>query len=207
MCIYLYKKTHRITKLQYLGKTKNDPYTYRGSGKYWKLHLDKHGDDVETEILKECQSNEEIKQWGIYYSELWNVVDSDEWANLKPEAGDGGAMPLELVEQGAEKRRGQKRTPEQNEAKSKRQTGKKKSDTWLKKRIGSKYTKHKKTDFVGEKHWNFDKTEYIFENVKTLQRVTASKNLFGKIVPGASVGKIVSGIRKTTKGWRFVGPA
>lgn len=26
----------------------------------------------------------------MYYSELWNVVRSNEWANLKPESGDGG---------------------------------------------------------------------------------------------------------------------
>lgn len=95
MIIYLYKKTHIITGLKYLGKTTVvGPHNYKGSGKYWKAHIKSHGYDVTTEILKECTSNEEIKYWGKYYSELWNIVESDEWANLKPEDGDGGAQHM-----------------------------------------------------------------------------------------------------------------
>ena len=33
----------------------------------------------------------EIKEKGIYYSQLWDIVKSDNWANLKEEQGDGGA--------------------------------------------------------------------------------------------------------------------
>jgi hypothetical protein len=97
MTIYLYKKTHNKTKLQYLGKTtRHNPHEYKGSGKYWTNHIKKHGYDVTTEILKECQTNEELKEWGLYYSNIWNIVDErDEdgkktWANLRPETGDGG---------------------------------------------------------------------------------------------------------------------
>ena len=53
--------------------------------------MKKHGYLIETEILKECSSKEELKHWGKYYSNLWNIVESSEWANLKPEEGDGGA--------------------------------------------------------------------------------------------------------------------
>lgn len=87
---YLYVKTHNITGLKYLGKTKNDPYKYKGSGKYWGHHIKLHGYNVTTEILRECQSNKEVKEWGIYYSSLWNIVESNDWANLKLEEGDGG---------------------------------------------------------------------------------------------------------------------
>ena len=91
MCIYLYKKTHRKTGLKYLGKTSaRNPHTYPGSGVYWRNHLDKHGYDYDTEILKECQTNQEVAEWGQYYSKLWNVVASDEWANLTEETGSGG---------------------------------------------------------------------------------------------------------------------
>lgn len=91
MCIYLYKKTHRKTGLKYLGKTSaRNPHTYPGSGVYWRNHLDKHGYDYDTEILKECQNNQEVAEWGQYYSKLWNVVESDEWANLTEESGAGG---------------------------------------------------------------------------------------------------------------------
>jgi len=37
--IYLYKKTHNETGLQYLGKTIRDPHKYPGSGLYWKRQL------------------------------------------------------------------------------------------------------------------------------------------------------------------------
>lgn len=90
MTIYLYKKTHNKTGLQYLGKTTRDPYKYKGSGLVWENHINKYGDDIRTEILKECKDNDEVSYWGTYYSNLWNVVGSAEWANLKPESGEGG---------------------------------------------------------------------------------------------------------------------
>lgn len=89
---HLYVKTHRKTGLKYLGYTSNkNPHAYLGSGKYWKLHLRKHGNDVETLVLHECSNKDEIITLGKHYSELWNVVESNEWANLKPEEGDGAA--------------------------------------------------------------------------------------------------------------------
>lgn len=91
--IYLYVKTHTHTGLQYLGKTSaTDPHKYAGSGKYWKLHLRKHGSDHTTTIIFESENPTEIKEKGIYFSRLWDVVKSDKWANLKEEQGDGGAM-------------------------------------------------------------------------------------------------------------------
>ena len=90
----LYVKTHRVTGLKYLGYTKaKDPHCYSGSGKYWLLHLNKHGKIYETTILHKCYNKSEITLVGTYYSKLWNVVESDEWANLKPETGDGGGQP------------------------------------------------------------------------------------------------------------------
>ena len=89
--IYLYLKTHNVTGLKYLGKTKSkNPHKYKGSGVYWKKHIEKHGYDVTTEILFESEDLEEIKDKGLYYSNLWNVVNSKEFANLKEESGDGG---------------------------------------------------------------------------------------------------------------------
>ena len=89
---YLMVKTHKITGLKYLCQTtKKDPITYPGSGTYWWRHLNKHGRDLDTIILHECSSKEELKRLGLHYSELWNIVESIEWANLKPESGVGGA--------------------------------------------------------------------------------------------------------------------
>lgn len=89
MTIYLYKKTHNKTGMQYLGKTTKDPLKYKGSGKDWVPHINEHGYDVTTEILRECSSNEELSVWGRYYSELWNITESDTWANRIPETGGG----------------------------------------------------------------------------------------------------------------------
>jgi hypothetical protein len=97
MIIYLYIKTHNTTGLKYLGKTIKNPQEYKGSGTYWIPHIKKHGYDVTTEILRECNTIEDLKYWGLYYSELWNIVNARDnfgrkiWANLKPEEGDGWA--------------------------------------------------------------------------------------------------------------------
>ena len=87
---YLYIKTHKKTGLKYLGKTKqSNPHRYSGSGREWIKHLKEHGTDIETTIIKECHSPKELSVWGRYYSKLFNVVDSPEWANRIPETGGG----------------------------------------------------------------------------------------------------------------------
>jgi hypothetical protein len=89
---YLYKKTHKATNLKYLGFTRKNPLKYKGSGTRWIAHLRKHGYDVETEILCETVDRNQIQRLGEYYSKLWNVVESSDWANLKPESGEGGGV-------------------------------------------------------------------------------------------------------------------
>lgn len=91
MTIYLYKKTHNKTGLNYLGKTEKDPFKYLGSGIDWKQHITEHGPDITTVVLKECQTKEELSTWGRYYSDLWNIVESNEWANRIPETGGSDA--------------------------------------------------------------------------------------------------------------------
>ena len=88
--IYLYLKIHNKTGLKYLGKTTKDPNVYKGSGVYWLNHLKIHGYDVTTHILKECINNEQCKFWGKYYSDLYDVVSSSDFANLIEETGTGG---------------------------------------------------------------------------------------------------------------------
>ena len=96
MTIYLYKKTHS-SGIQYLGKTTKDPFKYSGSGKVWKELLAEDSTHS-TEILKICQNKQELYFWGKYYSELWNIVNSDKWANLVPETGGGGPVPRKKSE-------------------------------------------------------------------------------------------------------------
>jgi hypothetical protein len=80
--------------LFYLGKTTlNNHDSYLGSGKYWKLHIKKHNlcpKDIKTWILHETEDRDDLIKIGLYYSKIFNVVDSENWANLKEETGDGG---------------------------------------------------------------------------------------------------------------------
>lgn len=78
MTIYLYVKTHRVTGLKYLGKTTRDPFSYAGSGKRWLNHLGAHDNDCDTQILLASSSKEDIRETGIFFSSLWNIVESDE---------------------------------------------------------------------------------------------------------------------------------
>ena len=97
MPIYLYVKTHNKTGFKYLGKTiSNDPHLYQGSGTVWKRHIKKHGYDVTTKILLETNDPIKLNEIGLYYSNLWNIVESKDFANIIPESGDGGAMPWSI---------------------------------------------------------------------------------------------------------------
>jgi hypothetical protein len=95
---YLCVKTHKITGLKYLCQTSKNPFLYNGSGSAWKNHLKVYGKQHSTEVLKECNNKQELRKWGLYYSNLWNVVRDNNWANLKVEAGDGGELTQEIRE-------------------------------------------------------------------------------------------------------------
>jgi DNA-binding transcriptional regulator YiaG len=105
--IYLYVKTHTITGLKYLGQTSShDPYKYKGSGVYWRRHLRVHGPHFTTQILLASEDPNDIKETGMFFSGLWGIVDSREWANLMEEKGNGvdsstaRAVALKRVENG-----------------------------------------------------------------------------------------------------------
>lgn len=78
-------KTHNSTGMQYLcyhRGTDKSCFQYNGSGKYWKLHLKKHGTDVSTRILESSDDKDYISDKGIEYSNMWDIVNSDKFANL-----------------------------------------------------------------------------------------------------------------------------
>lgn len=79
--------------LYYLGKTNKNPFSYNGSGLIWKRHLKKYNynkNDIKTFIIFESYNLNEIKIMGEYFSNLFNIVEDERWANLRPENGDGG---------------------------------------------------------------------------------------------------------------------
>lgn len=88
---YLYVKTHNKTGLKYFGKTTaKDPLKYEGSGVKWKKHLKKHGSDISTEIIGYYTDEQECLEFALKFSIENDIVNSDNWANLKEESLDGG---------------------------------------------------------------------------------------------------------------------
>ena len=76
----------------YLGRTEKDPYKYMGSGTIWKRTIKKYNyklKDIETWVLYETDSFEDLKIVGLCYSKLLNIVESDAWLNLIDETGEG----------------------------------------------------------------------------------------------------------------------
>lgn len=95
---FLLIKWHNKTGLKYLcfhKGTHSNCLKYKGSGYYWLNHLRKHGSDISTKILFESDDRKMISLIGIYYSKLWNVVDSKDFANLTVECAQTTAEPLQ----------------------------------------------------------------------------------------------------------------
>ena len=85
---WLYIKQHNKTGLKYFGKTaQKDPYTYMGSGSYWRRHLRKHGNDVSTIYAQLFEDRDELVTFALKFSVDNNIVESKEWANLIVENG------------------------------------------------------------------------------------------------------------------------
>jgi hypothetical protein len=109
---WLYIKQHNKTGLKYFGKTTKDPYKYRGSGKYWKDHIRKHGNDVTTVWCELFNDKEILTEYAMKFSKDNKIVESAEWANLILENGIDGNVPgnkasLELRQKLSQSHKGQ----------------------------------------------------------------------------------------------------
>lgn len=90
---YLMIKKCIKTGLKYLCKTSSkNPYSYKGSGIRWLNHIKKHNSHIITCIIGVFASKQDLKEAGMYYSALYNVVNDYSWANLTEEKGDGGLI-------------------------------------------------------------------------------------------------------------------
>lgn len=122
----LYIKKHTVTEKRYFGKsTRQNINSYKGSGKKWSNHIKKHGKEhVVTEWISDWfHDKKEIKEFALAFSEIFDIVNSDEWANLKEENGvDGGS------DKGRGGFAGKKHTKEHCEYLSKKYKGHKVSD-------------------------------------------------------------------------------
>jgi hypothetical protein len=92
MSISLYIK-ETPSGLMYLGKTITDPYTYTGSGTVWMRHLRKHKynkNDISTMVIYVDDNKERFSFYAKKVSEKLRVIESDKFANLTNEEGQGG---------------------------------------------------------------------------------------------------------------------
>lgn len=230
MIIYLVLKTHNKTGLKYLCQTIQNPFKYKGSGKYWQRHLKEHGNAHTTTIIKECSSKQELKKWGIHYSLLWNIVEErDEngnktWANLKPEEGDGGASGVYSpckkqevkdkisvsVKNLGEKHPSRNRTIEQTKNLSDRMLNDnpaKRLD--VRKKLSGDNNAMRRSEqkerVSGNKNPAFDPTVYTFKHKKTGQVVSMTSYDFCQTILSkndrGNVCNLVKGKNKSVKGW------
>ena len=85
---WLYIKQHNVTGLKYFGKTtKKDPIKYLGSGIYWRRHLNEHGENISTIWSQLFTDEDSLVRFALKFSEDNHIVESKDWANLKPEDG------------------------------------------------------------------------------------------------------------------------
>jgi hypothetical protein len=94
MITHLYIKIHTKTGLKYFGKTNRDPYSYYGSGKKWRYHINYHGKEyIKTLKVWSFEDLNECSNFAIKFSVKNNIVESQTWANLTIEDGlMGGKM-------------------------------------------------------------------------------------------------------------------
>jgi group I intron endonuclease len=189
---FLYHKESPLG-LNYLGITSQDPFLYKGSGKYWKLHIKKHNldsSDIKTTILFETFDKQELRAKGVYYSQLYNVVNSDNWANLIEETGEG-VFRVKLSEEHkrkiSESNKGRKLNPETIKLIASKNRGRKNTEESKKKmslaRIGKPGVKHT------------EETKEKLSKIKT-----------GKLKPGVAVihietGEVFDSVTKAAKAY------
>lgn len=84
---------HKVTGMKYFCKTSqlHCLSSYKGSGKYWKRHLKKHGKDIIVGTLGVYFDKERCLAAAKQFSEEHQIGINPEWANLIPENGLDGA--------------------------------------------------------------------------------------------------------------------
>ena len=90
MPYHLYIKTHKTSGKKYFGFTKNDPFSYKGSGYDWLPHLREFGNDVETEVFGTFEDKATCAKAARKFSEENDIAKSNLWLNRISETLGGG---------------------------------------------------------------------------------------------------------------------
>lgn len=95
---YIYLTTNNINNHKYIGQHKANSFQgskYLGSGTALLLAIEKYGKENFTiEMLKECQTKEELDEQEQYYIRFYNAQEDPNFYNISKggEAGPGGPM-------------------------------------------------------------------------------------------------------------------
>ena len=180
---HLYIKTHNATGLKYFGKTTSkDPFKYSGSGKYWLRHLKSHGKDISTKIVASFtkEQKEEMVEFALFFSEFFNIVESNEWANLEPENGINGGSIGRMVSKETKQKMSKAKQNMSKETKLKLSIA-------HKGKIVSKETKQKMSK-IAKKRFSIPENNSMFGKNHTKEsKLKMSKNKKGK--PSTFLGK------------------
>lgn len=88
---YVYITTNLINGKKYIGQHRSSilDEKYLGSGKLLKNAITKYGyENFKVEILKECDSEDDLNNSEIYYIRLYDAVNNDDFYNIA-RGGDG----------------------------------------------------------------------------------------------------------------------
>ena len=191
---YLYIKQHTLTKLKYFGKTtKKSPIEYLGSGKYWKKHIKKHGEQhVETIWCQLFTDKNDLEKFALNFSKDNNIVESTEWANLKNENGLDGGFDKHTIESNKKN---------SDKAKQRWNSGVYDVEKLRLSRIGFKQPQSQK-DSVSKalsKSWNVTSPQGTTHTINNLREFCKNNGL-----DQGNMVKVSKGILKQHKGWKCV---
>lgn len=91
---FIYLTTNNIDNKKYIGQKNYDLQgrwkNYLGSGIHLRRAIDKYGrENFSREIIEECKTKEELDQREIYWINLYNATESEDFYNIAS-GGDGG---------------------------------------------------------------------------------------------------------------------
>jgi hypothetical protein len=216
----LYIKRHKVTGLKYFGKsTSNLIESYNGSGKYWKTHIAKHGKQRIEHVWNSqwFYNKKELEEFALAFSELFDIVKSNEWANLIVENGlDGGDISnyrkyVPLTEEHKNKLRKPRlaaRKPKSEQTKAKMKIAQLNRPAEVKAKISaSNKGKPKSKQHIDKVVYTKSMAWIIIQpNGEQLEIINLSKFCRENKLSSGSLRGVALGNRKQHKGYTCIGP-
>lgn len=186
LCIKKLNDTYYFCK-----STKKNIESYTGSGVKWKSLVKKYGrKNIKTLWVSDWYTDpHEIQKVALHFSKENNIVDSEMWANLKPEDGLSGGSTSEIQSNPETKRK-------------RLETWKKNGTNWF----GENNPMFGKSQLFGKDNPAFNATIFSFYNTNTKEIVKMTQYDFCKEfnLSRSAVCNLVSEHNDTVKGWKLL---